>query len=82
MVLSAAIEAFDDAALDLGSPQDRAAGMVILGTMTGGSEEADAPDSNVEPFLSNGHGTGAGEQPSGSRRVGLDQRSRDFDRAR
>ena len=41
MVLSAAIEAFDDAALDLSSPQDRAAGMVILGTMTGGSEEAE-----------------------------------------
>ena len=41
MVLSAAIEAFDDAALDLGSPQDRAEGMVILGTMTAGSEEAE-----------------------------------------
>ena len=41
MVLSAAIEAFDDAALDLVSPQDRAAGMVILGTMTAGSEEAE-----------------------------------------
>ncbi len=41
MVLSAAIEAFDDAAIDLDSPQERAGGMVILGTMTAGSEEAE-----------------------------------------
>ncbi len=41
MVMSAAIEALDDAGLDLSSAEDRAAGAVILGTMTAGAEEAE-----------------------------------------
>ena len=41
MVLSAAIEAIEDADLDLNNPENRAKGGVILGTMTGGSEEAE-----------------------------------------
>lgn len=41
MVLSAAIEALDEAALDLQSPRERSEGMIILGTMTAGSEEAE-----------------------------------------
>ena len=41
MVLSAAIEAIEDADLDLSNPENRATGGVILGTMTGGSEEAE-----------------------------------------